>query len=252
MSGKVNYANVIDRLVGAIKELNQPCGEQTVRARTEDERRRDAVRLLRALLRALEEGPAKAARAKATAGAKATSAAAAAASAAAAAAVRGDAEDAEGAGQSGAFWAAMKEAAANGEVPNPDEFYDYVKGKGIKGRDAEMLFNFFYRSDGSADDDSNGLELQRHAEGADEQRFTALEPPHEEIAHVSDNTLNYVHGTKPPSPPPSPQDGKLHTPEPPHEKPPSPDRQDHSEGIETQTVLQQERHARFTWERKDL
>ncbi len=77
--------------------------------------------------------------------------------------MRGDAEDAEGAGLSSAFWAAMNEAAANGEVPNPDEFYEYVQGKGIKGREAGMLYNLFYPSDGSADDDSNILELQRHA-----------------------------------------------------------------------------------------
>ena len=59
MSSTVDYVKVVDRLVDAIKELNQPCGggEPAPPAEpSEAERRAGAVSVLREMLGALEGG----------------------------------------------------------------------------------------------------------------------------------------------------------------------------------------------------
>ncbi len=64
MSGTVNYPKVVNDLTDVIKELNvgfAPCGAA---APSEETRRADAVGLLKALLSALEQGPAGAAAAE--------------------------------------------------------------------------------------------------------------------------------------------------------------------------------------------
>ena len=55
MSGTVNYPKVIDHLTDVIKELNVPCGEAAPAAPSQEERQRDAVGLLKALLSTLEQ-----------------------------------------------------------------------------------------------------------------------------------------------------------------------------------------------------
>jgi hypothetical protein len=60
MSGTVNYPKVIEQLTDVIKELNvgfAPCGEAAPAAPSEEQRRADAVGLLKALLHVLEQGP---------------------------------------------------------------------------------------------------------------------------------------------------------------------------------------------------
>ena len=59
MSRTVDYRSVIGRLTDAIKELNQPHAKDPTESakRVAEERRRDAAKLLRALLRALEQKP---------------------------------------------------------------------------------------------------------------------------------------------------------------------------------------------------
>ncbi len=57
----VNYPKVIDHLTDVIKELNvgfAPCGTAAPAAPSEEQRRADAVGLLKALLGTLEQGPA--------------------------------------------------------------------------------------------------------------------------------------------------------------------------------------------------
>ena len=65
MSGTVDYVKVVDRLTDVIKELNvgfAPCAEAAPAAPSEEDRRADAVGLLKALLSELEQaGPAGAA-----------------------------------------------------------------------------------------------------------------------------------------------------------------------------------------------
>jgi hypothetical protein len=59
MSGTVNYPKVIDQLTDVIKELNvgfAPCGAAAPAAPSEEQRRADAVGLLKALLHVLEQG----------------------------------------------------------------------------------------------------------------------------------------------------------------------------------------------------
>jgi hypothetical protein len=62
MSGTVDYPKVVDHLTDVIKELNRPCATpkdpKESAKRAAEERRRDAAKLLRALLRALEQKPA--------------------------------------------------------------------------------------------------------------------------------------------------------------------------------------------------
>ncbi len=60
MSRTVDYSSVIGRLTDAIKELNQPHAKDPTESakRVAEERRQDAAKLLRALLRALEQNPA--------------------------------------------------------------------------------------------------------------------------------------------------------------------------------------------------
>ena len=59
MNPGVDYVHVVDRLTDAIKELNQPCvapAAPAERIRSAEERQRDAVEVLRELLRALDAG----------------------------------------------------------------------------------------------------------------------------------------------------------------------------------------------------
>ncbi len=60
MSGTVNYRKVVNDLTDVIKELNvgfAPCGEAVPaeRSRSQEERQRDAVGVVKALLSALEQ-----------------------------------------------------------------------------------------------------------------------------------------------------------------------------------------------------
>ncbi len=108
-----------------------------------DERRRDAAKLLRALLRALEQKPVV----SAAAGASGASAAAGAAAAAerSAGALRGNEASPEQQ-QSLAFWALVGEAETNGP-PDQGFFDEYADAYGFDRRNAKTLYSIFYPSD---------------------------------------------------------------------------------------------------------
>jgi hypothetical protein len=144
MSRTVDYRSVINRLTDAIKELNQPHAKDTKdpkesAKRAMDERRRDAAKLLRALLRALEQKPVASGAAAAAAGA-----AAAAAAERSAGALRGSEASPEQ--QSLAFWAWVREVETNG-LPDPAEFYELAASGGFNKTHAKTLYDIFYPSD---------------------------------------------------------------------------------------------------------
>jgi hypothetical protein len=140
MSRTVDYRSVIGRLTDAIKELNRPHAKDPTESakRAMEERRRDAAKLLRALLRALEQKPV--ASGAADAGSAAGAGAAAERSAGA---LRGSQATPEQ--QSLAFWAWVGEAETDG-TPDPEEFYSYADSYGFDRRNAKTLYSIFYPS----------------------------------------------------------------------------------------------------------
>ncbi len=195
MSRTVDYRSVIGRLTDAIKELNRPHAKDPEESakRVAEERRRDATKLLRALLRALEQKPV------ASGAAGAAAAAAAAAAERSAGALRGSQALTQEQQQSLAFWAWVEEVETNGP-PDQAEFYKLAESRGFDKTHAKTLYSIFYTSDGTGERCVvNRADLLYSVRGLLSARATspAIDAAVDDVDDVDDAALDDAPGDSP-------------------------------------------------------